>query len=274
MNLRPFTKWTGGKRQLLTELEARLPKSFDTYYEPFIGGGALFFHLIPQKAVINDYNSEIINCYKVIKENPHELVRELGIHASRNSKEYYLEIRSADRDGRIKDFSDAEKAARILYMLKVNFNGLYRVNSKNQFNVPYGRYKNPKILDSQLILQISDYLNSNKIEILNSDFEECVKSAQPGDFVYFDPPYIPVNKTSNFTSYTENKFSLLDQYRLRDTINSLTDKNIYVILSNSCVPEIFDMYRDYSISTVKASRAINSNPRRRSGVEEVLISNF
>ena len=150
-NLQPFTKWTGGKRQLLPVIKKLMPESYNHYYEPFIGGGALFFDLAPKKAVINDYNAELINCYQQIKENPNELIELLKVHKENNSKEYYLELRSVDRDDRINKMPDVQRAARILYMLRVDFNGLYRVNSKNQFNVPYGRYKNPKIVDEELI---------------------------------------------------------------------------------------------------------------------------
>lgn len=144
--LKPFTKWVGGKRQLLPELLELLPSSFGGYYEPFIGGGALFFELAPEKAVINDNNKELVLAYQVIKDDVESLIDELKKHKEHNSKEYYLDLRSADRDGRIENMSDVERAGRILYMLRVNFNGLYRVNSKNQFNVPYGKYKNPKFL--------------------------------------------------------------------------------------------------------------------------------
>ncbi|HEL2219487.1 TPA: Dam family site-specific DNA-(adenine-N6)-methyltransferase, partial [Streptococcus suis] len=152
--LQPFTKWTGGKRQLLPVIKSLMPDNYNSYFEPFIGGGAVFFELIPKKAIINDFNSELINCYRQIKDNPQKLIELLTKHQENNSKEYYLELRAVDRDNRINKMTDVERAARIMYMLRVNFNGLYRVNSKNQFNVPYGRYKNPKIVDSELILSI------------------------------------------------------------------------------------------------------------------------
>ena len=163
--LQPFTKWTGGKRQLLPTIKNLMPESYNHYYEPFIGGGALFFDLAPKRAVINDYNSELINCYQQIKDNPQELIDLLRYHQENNSKDYYLQLRSADRDDRINNMSDVQRAARILYMLRVDFNGLYRVNSKNQFNVPYGRYKNPKIVDEEFLSTISTYMKNNIIEI-------------------------------------------------------------------------------------------------------------
>ena len=163
--LQPFTKWTGGKRQLLSVIKSLMPDNYNRYFEPFIGGGALFFDLAPKIAYINDFNSELINCYQQIRDNPKELIDLLTRHQANNSKDYYLNLRSVDRDNRINEMSPMERAARIMYMLRVDFNGLYRVNSKNQFNVPYGRYKNPKIVNETLILAISDYLNKNNIQI-------------------------------------------------------------------------------------------------------------
>ncbi len=234
--LQPFTKWTGGKRQLLPILRSYMPEKYNCYFEPFIGGGALFFELAPQKAVINDFNSELINCYRQMKDNPEQLIELLTNHQRENSKEYYLDLRSSDRDGRIDKMSEVERAARIMYMLRVDFNGLYRVNSKNQFNVPYGRYKNPKIVDKEFIESISEYLNNNSIKIMSGDFEKAVKEAQDGDFVYFDPPYIPLSETSAFTSYTHEGFSYEDQVRLRDCFKQLDSKGVFVMLSNSSSP--------------------------------------
>lgn len=221
MTLKPFTKWTGGKRKLLPVLREKLPENYNRYFEPFIGGGALFFDIAPKEAVINDFNGELINSYIQIKNNPTQLIELLKGHQESNNKEYYLEVRSADRDERINSMNDIERAARILYMLRVDFNGLYRVNSKNQFNVPYGKYKNPKIVDEESIYEISKYLNDNEILILNGDFEQAVQEAQEGDFVYFDPPYIPLNETSSFTSYTHEGFTYEDQVRLRDLVKEL-----------------------------------------------------
>ena len=242
ITLQPFTKWTGGKRQLLPVIRELMPKTYNRYFEPFVGGGALFFDLAPKDAVINDFNAELINCYQQIKDNPRELIEILKVHQEYNSKEYYLDLRSADRDERIDMMSEVQRAARILYMLRVDFNGLYRVNSKNQFNVPYGRYKNPKIVDDNLISAISTYLNNNQIEIKKGDFEKAVLDVQPGDFVYFDPPYIPLSETSAFTSYTHEGFSYDDQVRLRDTFKKLSDAGAYVMLSNSSSFLVEELY--------------------------------
>lgn len=275
--LKPFTKWTGGKRQLLNDLLDLMPNKYNTYYEPFVGGGALFFELSPKKAVINDLNSDLINAYKVIRDDCEGLIKILIIHSQNNSKDYYLEIRSVDRDSRYENMTDVEKAARFIYMLRVNFNGLYRVNSKNQFNVPYGRYKNPKIVDEELLFNISEYLNSGDILIKNDDFKNVVKDAQEGDFVYFDPPYIPISETSSFTSYTQDGFGLKEQKDLRDCLVELTKRKVKVMISNSDVPLIYDLYGDIegvNIHKVYANRAINSNSKKRGKIGEVIIRNY
>lgn len=273
-NLQPFTKWTGGKRQLLGELRSYMPETYGRYFEPFVGGGALFFDLAPEKAVINDFNEELINTYLQIKNNPAELIDLLIKHKENNSKDYYLELRSADRDGRISRMTGVERAARILYMLRVDFNGLYRVNSKNQFNVPYGRYKNPKIVDVDLLYQISEYLNENDVEILQTDFAEAIKDAQTGDFVYFDPPYIPLNETSSFTSYTHEGFSYEEQVRLRDTFKELTERGVYAMLSNSSSPLVEEFYKDFNIYFVEAQRTNGAKRSSRGKISEIIVTNY
>ena len=273
-NLQPFTKWTGGKRQLLEELRSYMPETYGRYFEPFVGGGALFFDLAPEQAVINDFNEELINAYRQIKNNPAELINLLIKHKENNSKDYYLELRSADRDGRISRMTGVERAARILYMLRVDFNGLYRVNSKNQFNVPYGRYKNPKIVDVDLLYQISEYLNENDVEILQTDFAEAVKDAQTGDFVYFDPPYIPLNETSSFTSYTHEGFSYEEQVRLRNTFKELTERGVYAMLSNSSSPLVEELYKDFNIYFVEAQRTNGAKSSSRGKISEIIVTNY
>ena len=273
-NLQPFTKWTGGKRQLLEELRSYMPETYGRYFEPFVGGGALFFDLAPEQAVINDFNEELINAYRQIKNNPAELINLLIKHKENNSKDYYLALRSADRDGRISRMTGVERAARILYMLRVDFNGLYRVNSKNQFNVPYGRYKNPKIVDIDLLYQISEYLNENDIEILQTDFAEAVKDAQTGDFVYFDPPYIPLNETSSFTSYTHEGFSYEEQVRLRNTFKELTERGVYAMLSNSSSPLVEELYKDFNIYFVEAQRTNGAKSSSRGKISEIIVTNY
>ncbi|HEL1655871.1 DNA adenine methylase [Streptococcus suis] len=272
--LQPFTKWTGGKRQLLPVIKSLMPDNYNSYFEPFIGGGAVFFELIPKKAIINDFNSELINCYRQIKDNPQKLIELLTKHQENNSKEYYLELRAVDRDNRINKMTDVERAARIMYMLRVNFNGLYRVNSKNQFNVPYGRYKNPKIVDSELILSISQYLNKNNIEILTGDFEKAVEDVGAGDFVYFDPPYIPLSETSAFTSYTHEGFSYEEQVRLRDVFRKLDKKGAYVMLSNSSSPLVEELYKGFNIHKVEAIRTNGAKASSRGKISEIIVTNY
>ncbi|HEU6137356.1 TPA: DNA adenine methylase [Streptococcus pneumoniae] len=274
VTLQPFTKWTGGKRQLLPVIRELMPKTYNRYFEPFVGGGALFFDLAPKDAVINDFNAELINCYQQIKDNPQELIEILKVHQEYNSKEYYLDLRSADRDERIDMMSEVQRAARILYMLRVDFNGLYRVNSKNQFNVPYGRYKNPKIVDEELISAISVYLNNNQLEIKMGDFEKAIVDVRTGDFVYFDPPYIPLSETSAFTSYTHEGFSFADQVRLRDAFKRLSDTGAYVMLSNSSSALVEELYKDFNIYYVEATRTNGAKSSSRGKISEIIVTNY
>ncbi len=272
--LQPFTKWTGGKRQLLPIIKSLMPDNYNNYFEPFVGGGALFFNLSPNKAVINDFNNELINCYQQIKKYPQKLIELLAKHQENNSKEYYLKLRSADRDNRIDKMTNVERAARIMYMLRVDFNGLYRVNSKNQFNVPYGRYKNPKIVDSDLILSISQYLNSNNIKILTGDFEKAIQDVAVGDFVYFDPPYIPLSETSAFTSYTHEDFTYEDQVRLRDCFKKLDEKGAFLMLSNSSSPLVEELYKDFNIHKVEVTRTNGAKTSSRGRISEIIVTNY
>ena len=271
--LQPFTKWTGGKRKLLPIIKSLMPDNYTNYFEPFVGGGALFFELAPQQALINDFNTELINCYQQIKEHPDQLITLLQHHQEKNTKDYYLDLRSVDRDGRIEQMTGVEKAARIMYMLRVDFNRLYRVNAKNQFNVPYGRYKNPKIVDSELIYAISNYLNKNSIQIVSGDFEKAVETAKQGDFVYFDPPYIPISETSAFTSYTHEGFSYDDQVRLRDTFKKLSERGVHVMLSNSSSSLVYELYKDFTIHSIEVTRANGAKASSRGKVLEVIITN-
>lgn len=275
--LKPFTKWAGGKRQLLPEIFRLLPVTYNRYYEPFVGGGALFFALVPQKATINDLNADLICTYKKIRDDVDKLVELLKFHAQNNSKEYYLQLREVDRNGEIKKMTDTERAARLLYMLRVDFNGLYRVNRKNQFNVPYGRYKTPKIINETLLKSISNYFNENDILIEQGDFRETVKTTQAGDFVYFDPPYMPLSSTSSFTSYTQNGFNFSMQTRLRDLFYKLTSRGVKIMLSNSATDEIYDLYAgldNINITIVKANRMINANSSNRKKIDELIIRNY
>lgn len=274
MRLKPFTKWTGGKRQLLPVLTDYMPTDYNRYIEPFVGGGALLFEVAPKQAHINDFNVELMNCYQQIKASPEQLVQLLKEHQEHNSKEYYLDIRSMDRDDRLTQLTQVEQAARILYMLRVDFNGLYRVNSKNQFNVPYGNYKNPKIVDEPLIHAISHYLNVNEITMTTGDFETVALTAQSGDFVYFDPPYIPLTETSSFTSYTHEGFSYEDQVRLRNVMRTLNDRGVYVMLSNSSSPLAIELYQEFHVERLDVMRTNGASASSRRKVQEILVRNY
>lgn len=268
----PFLKWAGGKRQLLSEIKKHIPDNINTYYEPFVGAGAVFLDLQPQTAVINDINSELINCYKVIRDNPEKLILELSKFV--NSEEEFYKIRSWDKEKNYEKRSDIEKAARTIYLNKTCFNGLYRVNSKGYFNTPYGKYKNPSFIQEENIYNLSKYFKSAKIQFLNKDFENVLKEAKKGDFVYLDPPYYPINKTSSFTSYSQNGFSEKEQIRLKSVLDILNSKGVFFLLSNSCCDFIKNLYKNYEIIEIFAKRNINSVGNKRDGVKEVLVKNF
>jgi len=279
--LRPFLKWAGGKRQLLTELRKYIPANFtssSTYFEPFVGAGAFLFDLQPKKAVINDANKELINCYEVIKNNPEELLVATRKHQEMNSKEYYYELRELDRKEVFEHLSDLDRAARIIYLNKTCFNGLFRVNSQGQFNVPYGDNKNPVVADEVVIRAVSKYLNENSIQIANKDFAKSVSTAKKGDFIYFDPPYDPISDSSSFTGYDLNGFDKNEQSRLKEVSDNLIKKGCKVLLSNSSTDFIKDLYSEekyYSIVEVKANRHINSVGASRGKINELLIfSNY
>ena len=272
---RPFLKWAGGKRQLLPAIAKYIPAKYTEYYEPFIGAGAVLFSLQPKKCTINDTNSELINCYQVIKQQPEELLTLCQQHQENNSKEYYYQLREQDRQDNFKDRSPVERAARIIYLNKTCFNGLFRVNSSGQFNVPYGKYKNPLIADPAVIKAISTYLDRAKVSILNGDFERAVAKAKKGSFIYFDPPYHPLSDTSSFTGYSINGFSEAEQIGLKELCDELSDRGCQILASNSAAPFIKSLYNDprYEVVEVKATRAINTVSSKRGKINEVLIYN-
>lgn len=266
----PIIKWAGGKRQLMFELLKNMPKTYNRYFEPFIGGGALFFELQPENAYISDVNEELTNLYSIIKNNPNELIEDLKKHEV--SKEYFLQIRSVDRDNKYKKLNDIQRASRFIYLNRTCFNGLYRVNSQGQFNVPFGHYKNPRIVDEHNLLNCSKLLQ--KIEIKNTDFSEILNHVKKGDFVYFDPPYVPLNDTSSFTSYTKDGFDIDMQFKLRDVCYELDSMGVKFLLSNSDTPLVNELYENYNIKKVFASRAINANANGRGKITEVLVRNY
>ena len=273
--VKPFVKWAGGKRQLVpTILANHLPKNYNlqTYYEPFIGGGALLFSLRPKKAVINDSNAELINCYKIIKNSLDELIEDLKNH--KNDEYYYYDIRDWDREKNFKSKTEVQRASRIIFLNKTCYNGLFRVNSQGQFNVPFGKYKNPNILDIAVLKAVNKYLNENQVRILNSDFQEAVKDAKGGDFIYLDPPYDPVSETASFTGYDVNGFNKQEQRRLKEVFDDLNSRGCHILLSNACTEFIEDLYKDYPHTKISAIRAINCNGKKRGKVDEILVKNY
>lgn len=272
--VRPFLKWAGGKRQLLPELMKYIPnpRTYKTYYEPFIGGGALFFTLQHNTAIISDSNEELINCYQVVKDTVEELVEALKQHP--NTADHYYAVRDWDRAIDYCLRSPVERAARIIYLNKTCFNGLFRVNSQGQFNVPFGQYTNPNIVDVAVLRAVHSYLNNTTIAIRHSDFTEAVCDAKKGDFIYFDPPYDPVSSTASFTGYDINGFGKGEQRRLKDVFDDLNQRGCKVLLSNAYTPFITDLYQEYQQVKVEASRAINSNGNGRGKVDEILVMNY
>jgi len=265
-DLKPFMKWAGGKRQLLPQLNENVPSKYGTFFEPFVGGGALFFAIQPSKAVIGDVNEELINAYSEIRDNPLELLHLLSDF--KNEESFYYETRALDPT----KMTSVEKAARTIYMNKTCFNGLYRVNKSGKFNVPFGRYKNPRFADPNLLNGISHYLKG--VEIVLGDFSWVLKKAKKGDFIYFDPPYHPLNETSHFTSYTKYGFGCDEQVILRDTFKELSVRGVYCLLSNSYCEFILDLYMDFTVNTVMASRSINSKAEGRGKIKEVFVRNY
>lgn len=266
----PIVKWVGGKRQLMFELIKNMPKSYNRYFEPFIGGGALFFELQPEQAYISDMNEELINLYSVVRNNVYELIKDLSKHEV--SKEYFLEIRNIDRTEQYTELSDVERASRFIYLNRTCFNGMYRVNSQGQFNVPFGYYKNPRIIDENNLLNCSELLK--KTEIKCADFSEILTKVKKGDLVYFDPPYVPLNETSSFTSYTKDGFDINMQFKLRDVCDELDNKGVKFMLSNSDTKLVNELYVNYEIKKVFASRQINANADGRGKITEVLVRNY
>ncbi len=274
-NIKPFLKWAGGKRALLPELLKRLPKNFNNYFEPFLGGGAMFFelkrlNLLNNKNVfLSDKNSELINTYKVVRDSPIKLLELLKEYQNNHSKEFYYKIREMDRNSNFKEIDKIVRATRFIYLNKTCFNGLYRVNSNGFYNVPMGSYKNPNICDEELILNASFSLQNVHIE--NLDFFNIVDIAKSGDFVYLDPPYYPLTKSSNFTSYNETVFLDDEQIRVFELFINLNKKGVSVLKSNSNTEFIKKLYKDYEIEFVECHRAINSKANSRGKIEEVLI---
>ncbi len=272
---RPFVKWAGGKRQIIDKLKEYVPDEFDTYYEPFVGGGALLFELSPKKAVINDSNKELMNVYNVLcdEEKFKKMCSVLNNYEVNHGEEFFYEIRSKDKNKKTFDrLSDYTRAARTIYLNKACFNGLYRVNSKNEFNVPFGKKTKVNTYDGGNLITVSNYLTMNDVKIMSVDFEEAVKDAKKGDFIYFDPPYDSDTKT--FNSYTEEGFGKEEQVRLSRVYKELADRGCYVMLSNHNTMLVKALYKDYNVHKIEAKRNINANGKKRGMVEEVIITNY
>lgn len=273
-NVKPLVKWAGGKRQLLPHIHAALPADAPRrFYEPFIGGGAVLFSLEPARARVNDLNGELINLYKVVRDGVDELIAELAGYP--NETEFFYALRAADRDAqRFAALSPVERAARTLYLNRTCYNGLYRVNAAGQFNAPFGRYKNPTICDEGTLRAVHRYFADNDVAFSQGDFAAAVAEAREGDFVYFDPPYDPVNVTSSFTGYQKGGFDRTEQERLKEVCDDLDRRGVKFLLSNSATDFIRELYADYEVGIVGATRAINSVGSRRGKVDEVLVRNY
>lgn len=272
--IQPFLKWAGGKRQLIPQMKKYFPKKITNYYEPFLGGASVFLFLQPNKAILNDYNKELINCFLCIKNNYQELIQELEKYQDKNNADDFYKIRSLDREEKYKNKSDVEKAARLIYLNRTCYNGLFRLNSSGQFNTPYGSYKNPLICNKPVLKALNTYFNEKSIEFKSDDFYNACIDAPKGSFVYLDPPYDQYEDQVNFVGYTEFGFTREDQKRLRELCDILVDRGCTILLSNSATNFIKDLYKDknrYTIVTIKAKRNINSDGKKRGEVEEVLI---
>jgi DNA adenine methylase len=273
---KPFVKWVGGKRQLLAQfrrMNLYPPENFDPkksrYFEPFVGGGAVFFDLLPEEGSLSDLNKELVVTYNVIKNDLEKLITSLKKH--KTDKDYFLEVRAQDPN----KLSDVAVASRFIFLNRTCFNGMYRVNSKGGFNVPFGKYTNPLICDEDNLRKVSKALQN--IDIKHQDYKEVLKKAKRGDFIYFDPPYYPLSKTASFTSYTAESFLDKEQTELRDTLVELHKRGCFVMLSNSDTPFINKIYsgiKGVRINKVQAGRAINSNGSGRGKITEVLITNY
>lgn len=267
---RPFLKWAGGKSRLLAQYQAYFPSHFVSYYEPFLGGGAVFFHLLPRlrSAMLADINPELVNVYQCVRDYPEAVIAFLQGHRDRHSRAYYYALRSQRHLS-----CPIERAARLLYLNKTCYNGLYRENSKGHFNVPMGRYKNPAICDMELLTAASQSLQV--ADIYQAPFDQILRWATgESDFVYLDPPYHPISTTSNFTGYNRYGFTATDQRRLQEVFVTLAQRGVKVMLSNSNCGFIQELYQGYPQHLIQASRAINSNAQRRGRISELLITSY
>ena len=296
---RPFLKWAGGKRQLLPELRRYYPDRFESYHEPFVGSGAVFFDLVgrgalrPRRVRLTDVNPDLIGCWRQLRDNREAVIAHLQKLASERveaPEEHYYRVRDRFNPARgamldggqpQAELYTAELAAMLIYLNRTGFNGLFRVNSRGLFNVPRGRYKNPRICDERNLRRASEALSSLRAEVDYTPYDAVLDVAGPRDFVYLDPPYAPLSATASFTSYTAGRFDESDQRRLQEVVIRLAKRRCHVVLSNSTAPEIRELYDDNAAARragivahrVPARRAINSNAARRGTIEEYVITN-
>lgn len=273
-NMYPVLKWAGGKTQLLSAITERLPLSYETYYEPFIGGAALLLNVAPQKAVINDVNAQLVNLYCQIRDNTEEIIRVVNeMDSLLCTPELYYEMREKYNQKLETEVLDAECAAYMIWINKHCFNGLYRVNGKGLFNVPYNNKTQGKSISEDNLRAISEYLNSSDVRILCGDFEAACEDVTPDDFVYFDSPYVPEGDTADFTSYTKSGFPYEEHIRLANLFKKLDAQGTKLMLSNNDVPLVRELYSGFNIQHLDVKRMINSNAAKRNG-KEVLITNY
>ena len=274
LNMTPFVKWAGGKKQLLERLKERMPDSYNRYFEPFIGGGALLLGIQPNDAVINDVNKQLLNVYKQLQKNAEMVITEVKKYDSITcDKEIYYEARDKYNRMILESQFDAVSAALTIWINKHCFNGLYRVNKKGLFNVPYNNKIAGTSMNEDNLRNIGNYLKDNNVQIMQGDFENACADAKAGDFVYFDSPYIPVSRTADFTDYTKDGFTYEDHCRLAALYERLSDAGVKVMLSNHNVDLVHELYSKYTIEAVSVKRAINSDATKRVG-KEVIITNY
>jgi DNA adenine methylase len=263
---RPFLKWAGGKSQLLSQFAPLFPASYGRYFEPFVGGCAVFFHLGPRSATLSDVNAELIDCYQAVKDDVEAVIAALGAHVY--ERDHFYRVRQIDP----KTLSLPERAARTIYLNKTGFNGLYRVNSKGRFNVPFGRYEKPRFCDPKNLRACAGALKTAALGV--DDFAGVLKKAKKRDFVYFDPPYVPVSETSDFTAYIPGGFGWAEQERLAEVFDELDRRGVNVMLSNSDVPRLRELYGRYRVERVEAARSINSKATGRGKIAEIVVRNY
>jgi DNA adenine methylase len=269
---KPIVKWAGGKTKLLGELLSRVPSHVRTYAEPFAGGAALFFALASddtrsfERAVLADQNEDLVACYRAVKNDVNGVIE--ALMGFRYEREFYYRVRDESPEGK----SDVERGARLIYLNRTCFNGLWRVNAAGKFNVPFGRYENPRIVDEEGLRLASAALG--RAEIVHADFEEVTKSLGAGDFVYFDPPYVPLTKTASFTAYARGGFGPDDQARLSRVLRELRERHVLAMLSNADTENVRELYRDFDVQVVLAPRAINSDSKKRGKVNELLVTSW